>query len=274
MVRTRMFPPRDKRIAMKSQRLIFQSLGILTLGAALSACDKGDDVKITPIAPGAQCADGGLLIDVNGETFVSCTGDGSSSVVSTPVAFGAEGNPCPGPATHVVIEVKGSAPTEAWICDETGGFTATKIASSIKGHYLGMIDAQVTTIEFQLACGNDTPEQEESLRESIAHAESLKSVINSCSPTLLNLAGEASDEVTEIYACLGVVVATHRTCAQAVIESDDACETSLDDCNTAFLNGLDECQDGASDAASSEAQFFSQLFMYSMSQCGGGFGPA
>lgn len=205
---------------------ITQCAGVLVLGLFVGACDDdGDDVTVESIAPGTECIGGGLRITIDGVAHVACTGDSSSSVLTESVAFGASGNPCPGPALRITVAQPPAAPTVAWVCDNSPGFASTRISAALHAYMPTALTLQAYEKLVTAKCGTfPTPDAR---ANALANAElsiQLLGAASSCPPGVVNLMPEASDDLLDFMDCALPALTDVTDCAKDFAEDNQVCD--------------------------------------------------
>src|SRR5699024_12660840 len=122
-----------------------------------SACnDGGDDVHIDAVAPGKDCAEGGLKITVNGTSHLTCNGEKNAdpSFSSEHIAFGEEGNPCSGDALRITLKEEGKEPAVSWSCN-ADITTVNPTAKLVHSLVINSIKTRLITQSNRDACNAD-----------------------------------------------------------------------------------------------------------------------
>lgn len=253
-------------------KIMMRSLGIVALGATVAACG-GDDVSISPIAPGDECVDGGLRITVNGKSEISCSGDPNASTRAEPIAYGAEGNPCSGPAVRYTFAHGSGTPEVAWVCDQNPEFAPTQLAKHMKE--LGAVYANVQAQESLVSAKCNTEGSEEERADDLRWAKlALRMAENApnCSMPLLNLADEANSTVLGVLECITAALPAAKTCVEQYVASSDVCDRE-ESINEECLgeSTLGKCINEIPESQREQLEFleiYFQLMIMDLNRCG------
>lgn len=184
-----------------SRNPLLATLGVLTMSSTLVACGKGDDVKMTPLAPGSECLQGGVELTVNGTSYLACSGQDAPVIKGETFAFGEGENPCDGNGVRFTILQKAKDPVIAWSCDATNVY-ATETARVAREAILGelrIITAGMTN-SLECAIASDEPPSEGEIQMYSLQIRMLESV-EICTANLFNRLPEASDAAIAVLDC-------------------------------------------------------------------------
>lgn len=184
-----------------SRNPLLATLGVLTMSSTLVACGKGDDVKMTPLAPGSECLQGGVELTVNGTSYLACSGQDAPVIKGETFAFGEGENPCDGNGVRFTILQKAKDPVIAWSCDATNVY-ATETARVAREAILGQLRIITAGMTNALECAiaSDEPPSEREIQMYSLQIRMLEST-EICTANLFNRLPEASDDAIAVLDC-------------------------------------------------------------------------
>lgn len=257
-------------------------------GATLSACGKGDEVLVTPVAAGEDCANGGVRITVNDESHLSCHGDPETNLTSESVAANAPGNPCIGPALKMTIHKRGQSPTEAWICQELKEEDVSAIGRVLGQSVSLEYNRDIIWHELLLECTDPDDSVERDRIRMYAQVTEIQSRrMQQCAWSESLAIPELSAKENEVVECLSAGILSLLDCERVSEGLDgeplDRCDDSqesldrvteaIDDC-TYNLPSFNSCAEGLSDeekqAFNQRMSLFGPLIVSRCTSMGGG----
>lgn len=199
---------------------------ITALAASLAACgNKGDEVSVTPLLPGEECAGGGFAITVNGERSVTCHGE-TAPVSFETLAAGAEGNPCGGEAVKITIPQQSGEASVHWSCSAVHVDSLSPLANAAVTNYVAWYVNELVGEIYDICEGDRSPI---STGKILAMVESLERSSTECYATHLTALDGYSEEISKALLCDGASYIASVHCFKEYIKEADA--LNVDPCS-------------------------------------------
>ena len=214
----------------------------ILLAANFAACGgSGDDVNIESIAPGSECAEGGLRVFVNGEPFVSCngeSGDGSSGLTAEPVARGVDGNPCFNDAVRFTFNTD-AGPQSAWVCKELDDSVFNEDNEAFIIVASAESPSQITIEQRELECIDPSVDPTVVLRKAELERKKLNvAAAMRCAASVYDSFDLEQDEVDSIE-CYASFLTLHNDCVN-LTRDDEGNPVSA--CDGSYQSAVVDCQ--------------------------------